>query len=406
MCAISRSPEGTHRAPKALATAQPDLVYICDWLPPDFGAVGQYSLMFATELAEQGLHVALVGLSSSGAQRETKSVGRGHLTIHKLDTQPYSKTRRTERLFWTLRTNTRLLRAAWPLIATAETVLFTGSPPMFLHWIAPANVVLRRRLVYRITDFHPECAIAERSHPSLWLWLAYWVTIFWRRRVHEFEVLGQDQAEQLRAIGIAADRIRLKPDPSPVTITPDTQPLPRPAGLEGKHLLLYSGNWGIAHNVQTFLDGYAAHHRHGTGRVVLWLNAVGSGAQIVEETLRRYDLPLHRTQLVPIDQLGPLLVTPDAHLITLSDAFVGLVVPSKVHGCIASRKPVVYIGSERSDVHRLCWESGCDYTRVATGDAAGFARTLEHLADLCEEVPAATQLRPEDAGPAGSREQT
>ena len=40
----------------------PDLVYICDWLPPDFGAVGQYSLMFATELAEQGQHVALVGL--------------------------------------------------------------------------------------------------------------------------------------------------------------------------------------------------------------------------------------------------------------------------------------------------------------------------------------------------------
>jgi hypothetical protein len=157
--------------------------------------------------------------------------------------------------------------------------------------------------------------------------------------------------------------------------------------------------------VQTFLDGYAAHHRHGTGRVVLWLNAVGSGALTVEETLRRYGLPFHRTQLVPIDQLGALLVTPDAHLITLSDAFVGLVVPSKVHGCIASRKPIVFIGSERSDVHRLCWESGCDYTRVVAGDAAGFARTLEHLADLCEEASGATHVRPGDARPDSSREQ-
>jgi hypothetical protein len=138
--------------------------------------------------------------------------------------------------------------------------------------------------------------------------------------------------------------------------------------------------------------------------VVLWLNAVGSGALTVEETLRRYGFPFHRSELVPIDQLGALLVTPDAHLITLSDAFVGFVLPSKVHGCIASRKPIIFIGSERSDVHRLCWESGCDYTRVAAGDAVGFARTLEHLADLCEDAPAATQLRPDDAGPTSSRE--
>ena len=55
-----------------MTTSQaPDLVYICDWLPPDFGAVGQYSLMFATQLAEQGQHVALIGLSSSGSAHET-----------------------------------------------------------------------------------------------------------------------------------------------------------------------------------------------------------------------------------------------------------------------------------------------------------------------------------------------
>ena len=389
-----------------MTTSQaPDLVYICDWLPPDFGAVGQYSLMFATELAEQGQHVALIGLSSSGSAHETASVGRGSLTVHRLSAAPYSKERRGARLLWTVKTNTRLVRAAWPLMATAKTILFTGSPPMFLHWIAPANLLLRRRLVYRITDFHPECAIAEFSHPPFWLHLAYWATIFWRRRVHEFEVLGHDQAQHLRDIGITDDRIRLKPDPSPVSITPDTQPLPRPPGFEGKHLLLYSGNWGIAHNVQTFLDGYAAHHRRGTGRVVLWLNAVGSGALTVEETLRRYGLPFHRSQLVPIDQLGALLVTPNSHLITLSDAFVGFVVPSKVHGCIASRKPIVFIGSERSDVDRLCWESGCDYTRVAAGDAAGFARTLEHLADLCEDNPTAKDLRPHNVPPAGSKEQ-
>ena len=33
---------------------QIDTLYICDWLPPDFGAVGQYSVIFARELAAEG----------------------------------------------------------------------------------------------------------------------------------------------------------------------------------------------------------------------------------------------------------------------------------------------------------------------------------------------------------------
>src|SRR4029078_9474174 len=104
------------------------------------------------------------------------------------------KTRRAERLLWTLKTNTRLLRAAWPLMAAAKTVRFTGSPQMFLHWIAPANVVLRRKLVYRITDFHPECAIAERSHTPVWLRLGYLATIFVGRRGAHAEALWRAQA--------------------------------------------------------------------------------------------------------------------------------------------------------------------------------------------------------------------
>ena len=99
---------------------------------------------------------------------------------------------------------------------------------------------------------------------------------------------------------------------------------------------------------------------------------------------------------MPLEQLGRLLVTPDAHLITLSDAFVGFVLPSKVHGCIASGKPIVFIGSERSDVHRMCWESWNPYYRVAVGDAAELARVLDRLADDAQDdVPA---IAPERQG--------
>jgi hypothetical protein len=360
-----------------------DTVYICDWLPPDFGAVGQYGLLLARRLAADGERVVLIGLSSAGAAQTEEKTGAGRLRIVRLEARTYDKSNFVQRLWWTAAVNTRLLAAAWPFLRRARRIMFTGSPPLFLHWIAPANLWLRRELVYRIADFHPECAMAARSRPSLLLGLLYRATLFWRRRVDLFEVLGHDQMARLKETGIAAERIRYRPDPSPVAIGQDTRPLPRPEAARDKCLLLYSGNWGIAHDVDTFVEGYTQHHRNGSGRVLLWLNAVGRGAEQVEAALEARSLPFVRGAPVPTEHLASLLVTADAHLIALSDPFVGLVMPSKVHGCIASGRPVLFIGSARSDVHRLCVEKmRVPYRRVDAGDAAGCARVLDELPRL------------------------
>ncbi len=369
-----------------------DTVYICDWLPPDFGAVGQYSLLFARQLAEQGERVVLIGLSSKDSMTSEEEIGGGHLRILRLEARAYDKTNFVQRLWWTAAINTRLLFSAWPLLRRTNRIVFTGSPPLFLHWIAPANIWLRKKLVYRITDFHPECAMAERSRPSLLLRLLYRATLFWRRRVDVFEALGYDQMERLAAIGIPPERIRYQPDPSPVEIGPETRPLARPEAARSKCLLLYSGNWGVAHDVDTFVEGYTRHHRTGSGRVLLWLNAVGRGAEKVEAALEARSLPFIRGAPVPTEQVASLLVTPDAHLITLSDAFVGLVLPSKVRGCIESGRPVLFIGSERSDVHRLCRdEMRVPYWRVDVGDAEGCAGVLEQLSRSSMPIRAPSQ---------------
>ncbi|MEM7774274.1 MAG: hypothetical protein AAF732_01595 [Pseudomonadota bacterium] len=366
-----------------LASQDAETVYICDWLPPDFGAVGQYSLLFAKELAESGERVVIVGLTSQDARTERVATTRGSLTIVRIRADSYDKTKRMARLIWTARINTRLLGAAWRHMRRARRVIFTGSPPLFLHWIAPANLWLRKTLTYRITDFHPECAMAEVDRPGPGLRLLQAVTLFWRRRVDRFEVLGRDQARRLEEQGIARSRVQLKRDPSPVEISETTAPLERPAGANGKTLLLYSGNWGVAHDTETFLHAYRYHHWHDSGDVVLWLNAVGGGAARVAQALEQDGLPFIQGTPVPLEQLASLLVTPDAHLITLSDPFVGYVLPSKVYGCVASRKPVLFIGSEASDVHALCEEQlGNNYFRSATGDVAACAGALQMIGKL------------------------
>jgi hypothetical protein len=369
------------------------LLYLCDWLPPDFGAVGQYSLLFARERAARGEDVVLAGLSSTADAVADERVGEGRLRVVRRRAATYDRSDLRARALWTARTNLGLLWRARRWLLAADEVLITGSPPFLLHCAAPLAALLRKRLTYRITDFHPECLMAEIGEngasggaPARVPWglrAFHRLTLALRRRVDRFEVLGEDQRQRLLEQGIPPGRIVLKRDPSPVAIPAGAAPLPRPPELAGRCLLLYSGNLGVAHDYQTFAAGYRLHHRRGSGRVGLWLNATGARADACEQALRGEGLPVARSLPVPLAELPGLLLAADAHLITLRDAFVGYVLPSKVHGCIASGRDVLYVGSRRSDVHLLCAQAlpAAGYRQVEVGDAEGVALALEAIAD-------------------------
>jgi hypothetical protein len=359
------------------------LVYICDWLPPDFGAVGQYASLFAREWAKKGWAVTLVGLTSGESRRDAAaSIGQGTLEIIRVRRPRYERHKLAERLIWTIVSNLLLLTAAFAAMRRADAVLFTGSPPLMLHFIAPVNLIIRTKFIYRITDFHPECLIAERGQAGFFLSVLLRLTQFWRRRIDMFEVLGLDQARRLAHAGIPADRIRLKRDPSPVAFSAGLRPLALPDDLrDGSGVILYSGNWGVAHDEDTFVQAYSEYVRQSPRGLRFWLNAVGSKADRVEVELRRRGVSVYRSMPVALDQLPRLLLAADVHLITLRDAFVGYVLPSKVHACIESGKRIIFVGSENSDVHLLASRalSPIDYRRVGIGDVSGLVRALHDI---------------------------
>ena len=364
------------------------VVIIADWLPPDFGAVGQYMQMRARSLAERGHDVTLIGLSSGSGSVRHEATGRGTLTEIRLSTRPVPRSSFMGRLAWTAVTNLRLVVSGLAALRAADGILFTGSPPLLIHLLAPLKLLLRGRLVYRITDFHPECLIAARTQPSRMLGLLLGLTNFWRRRIDRFEVLGLDQLKRLRETGVREDRIALVRDGSPVSFS-DTVAEPLPITLQGACVLLYAGNFGVAHDVETVAEGYRLHHRAGTGRVRLWLSATGPGADDLARRFADQGLPFHRSEPVPIERLAGLLRAPAAHLVTLKDAFVGYVMPSKIYACVESGRPVLFVGSAASDVDLLARAAGSDhYWRVECGNAAGLALALEQLAD--REVKSAT----------------
>ena len=359
------------------------LVYICDWLPPDFGAVGQYAMLFSAQWARDGWEVTLVGLTSGTRRHEgVTRLGLGSLEVVRIHRPFYKKQKVVARLIWTVVSNLRLLQGAFAAMRRADAILFTGSPPLMLHFIAPLNVFLRKKLIYRITDFHPECLIAERGHAGPMLGLLLRLTKFWRRRVDQFEVLGFDQVKRLAESGVEVSRISLRRDPSPVKFPRNTQPVPIPTELKGAAgIILYSGNWGVAHDDNTFIQGYSQYLKEAARPLGFWMNASGAKADRVAKELSDRNVPFYRSTLVPLEVVPQLLSTADVHLITLRDPFVGYVLPSKVHACIESGKSILFVGHASSDVHLLANEAlpSAKYQRVDVGDVEGLVAALHRI---------------------------
>jgi hypothetical protein len=354
---------------------------LCDWLPPDFGAVGQYALAFAKQLAAGGDDVTLVGFSSTESVVSGGAIDRGHLTIRKVRRAVYDRSDFLIRAIWTLGANVALLWACRKDLRKADEIRFTGSPPYMLHFVMPVAKTVGLRTRYRITDFHPECLIAALGRCPWWLRPIRALTAFWRRRVDVIEVLGEDQRRRLAESGIDTRRVELRRDPSPVTFESGVVPAAPPAALAGRKIILYSGNWGVAHEYASFIDGFRRFCEAFPTTAGVWLNATGKRADLVEHKLTLGGLPHARTAPARLTELSSILLAADIHVITLDDSFVGYVLPSKVYACIESGKPVLFIGSERSDVDLVCRQrlSPEKYRRVDVGDASAVAEAIENL---------------------------
>src|ERR1700730_895658 len=360
------------------------LFYVVDWLPPDFGAVGQYAVLFASEIAENGPRVELIGLTTDDAGiSQQQFAGGALLRITRIPASTYDKSRNLKRLLWTLRTNFRLIFQVIrsPHSRRAE-VLFTGSPPFMLLFSFGAKLFRGAKLTYRITDFFPEVVVAGESGNSALLHMLQRIIWMLRRKVDRFQVLGEDQRQLLLKGGIAPERIVLKRDVSTGYVSGNEKPAQRPDGLGTGPELLYSGNYGVPHEADTGVEGLAEHYRRRpSSPFSLWLNASGARVDAMEQRLRSENIGVARTAPAPLDELPSILAAADVHLITLRPEFVGIVLPSKVYGCISSRRPILFVGPTSSDVHLLCSQAdNLQYEQIDPGDVAGFADALDRLA--------------------------
>lgn len=353
------------------------LIIVCDWLPPAFGAVGQYEMARAEEATRNGRTVTLIGLGNA-ASVETRTLGTGELTIVRLAAEAPDKGDLVKRAAWAASQNTALLTAvARAAKAAPSEIKVTGSPPFLSYQVLAWRGLNRRHeITYRVTDFYPETAFAAGKATALKAITP--IVHALRRGADRLEALSECQLKRLVESGVPEEKIAIVRDASPVEFHPHIEPAPRPFAPD-EVALLYSGNLGVAHDWKSFAEAYRQHVRAGANRVRLWLNAGGVNAPALKAYCEAHDLPVHVSAPVPLEDLAGVLLAADAHLILLGDPFWGYVFPSKTYACLDSGRPCLFLGPEASDVHALI---GGDprHSSVRQSDVDGAVAALERLA--------------------------
>ena len=147
--------------------------------------------------------------------------------------------------------------------------------------------------------------------------------------------------------------------------------------------LLYSGNFGLGHDLDTILKGLHVLNGDGDRLKVL---LVGNGKGLVGTLKLIEDLALRDVELrppVPLNELPALLASGDIHIVAQKPLTEGLIVPSKIYGTLAAGRPVVFIGPPHCEVAQIVRDSGCGFI-VAPGDIASAKDALRQLAGDAE----------------------
>jgi colanic acid biosynthesis glycosyl transferase WcaI len=258
----------------------------------------------------------------------------------------------------------KLLRQLWFYVAVVPLLLLRRRPALLiLQTNPPLGVVLgsfAARLWHRPSiiiamDLYPEVLVAHGSISKDALITRILNGLFrWAYRTASRVVaLGPVMRERLITKGVDATKIVAIANWSTGSegiVRGRENRLATEWGLEGKFVVLYSGNLGVAHEFETFLRGYAVAC---TQIPELILVVIGKGSRLEDFKATAELLGLKSrvrySDFVPAERMPESIGLADVALVTLRTDFEGLVVPSKVYGYLSRAVPVMYVGP-RSDV--------------------------------------------------------
>lgn len=375
---------------KNLVTAKESLFrlsIITQFYPPDYAATGQLIQELATQLRAENIEVNVFtgqpGYAFSQATAPAREKVNG-VTIKRSRTSQMWSGRITGKavngILFCLRTALHIIRHR----RKNDVLLITTAPPFLSAVGYVANLFLGVSYVCLVYDLYPDVAtefgLISATHPIAKFW--DWVNGKVWRRAKSIIVLSDTMKNRITAKHPQVD--------SKIAIIHNwanadwIKPLAKKQnwfacqhGIDRKFTVLYSGNLGRCHDVETIL---------GTIKLLkdepIQFVFIGAGAkhEICRQTVT--ELGLDNCTFLPYQDRKNLpysLTACDLALVSIAPGMEGIVAPSKLYGVMAAGRAIAAICEPHSYLRELLTEVGCGAC-FDNQDSQGLANFIRNLA--------------------------
>ena len=345
---------------------------------PDSAATSQLLTDLARGLADQGHTV--YAISADGGYAVSAAGDPPPVEIHRVKSLPFVRGKAGRVLSYL---SFYLSAAVRGLTLPRPDLVLTLTTPPLLSLLGTLISTLRgsRHFIWEM-DVYPDVAVDLNYFKAGGL--ADRLTGFFadlsRRRAEGIIALGECMKQRLVRRGLDPTRVAVAENWADAEAI---HPLPRP-GDPNQLVLLYSGNLGLAHDLDTLTESMRQLRCDDRFRFLF----VGSGGRRQELASFCQTHNLTSVELRPYvgrDSLSQSLSAGDIGLVTQREACCGSVVPSKVYGIMAAGRPILFIGPEDATPARIVERFGCGW-HVNCNDSSALTALLKYLAANPAEV--------------------
>lgn len=348
---------------------------------PDPAAVGQHMADAAEELVRRGHRVIVYtadrGYDDPSAEYPRREEFNG-VDVRRIPFSSFGKSSIAVRLVGGVLFVAQAVVRSMALRGV-DAVVVSTSPPVATVGAVLMRLFHRARLKYWVMDVNPDqiVALGMATPQSLPVRVFEAMNRLVLRHASDVIVLDRLMGERMnRKLNIAAKLAVLPPWPAedPVELVGHADNAFRVEhGLEGKLVIMYSGNHGPSNPLATLLD--AARILVDEPRLVFMFIGGGVGKIDVDAAALPNVISL---PYQPQSSLPQSLSAADVHVVSVGNAIPGIVHPSKVYGAMAVGRPILLIGPEENHVADILAESEIGW-HVRHGDVGAAVEVLRSI---------------------------